>query len=230
MARRHLTDIPWSFVLLTSATGMVDAISFLGLGHVFVANMTGNVAFLGFAAAGYRGVSAPGALVALFAFLFGALLAGRLILRVAEQSAHLLLLKAIVIRAILAVGALSMVATNTVHSGAPSAYVLIAILAVGMGLQNGVTRKIAVPDFTTTVLTRTITGIAADLGEGSDPKILRRSTSVVSMFSGALLGGFLVLRSGVTYALIAICFIFALTALVMRLTARARQTADAPTD
>ncbi len=35
-------------LLLTFATGLVDAISVLVLGHVFVANMTGNVIFLGF--------------------------------------------------------------------------------------------------------------------------------------------------------------------------------------
>ena len=35
-------------LLLTFATGIVDAVSVLVLGHVFVANMTGNVIFLGF--------------------------------------------------------------------------------------------------------------------------------------------------------------------------------------
>ena len=34
---------------LTAVTGVVDAASYLGLGHVFTANMTGNVVFLAFA-------------------------------------------------------------------------------------------------------------------------------------------------------------------------------------
>lgn len=37
-----------ALLLLTFATGLVDAISVLVLGHVFVANMTGNIIFLGF--------------------------------------------------------------------------------------------------------------------------------------------------------------------------------------
>jgi hypothetical protein len=44
-------------LVLTAVSGIVDAISFLGLGHVFTANMTGNVAFLAFAVAGIPGVS-----------------------------------------------------------------------------------------------------------------------------------------------------------------------------
>jgi len=53
---------------LTAVTGMVDAVSFLALGHVFTANMTGNVVFLGFAIAGAPGTSAPRSIVALVVF------------------------------------------------------------------------------------------------------------------------------------------------------------------
>ena len=44
--------LPVFLVGLTVVTGLVDAFSYLSLGHVFVANMTGNVVFLGFALAG----------------------------------------------------------------------------------------------------------------------------------------------------------------------------------
>ena len=54
---------------LTVVTGVVDAVSYLTLGHVFVANMTGNVVFIGFALAGASGLSAPASLAALAAFL-----------------------------------------------------------------------------------------------------------------------------------------------------------------
>jgi uncharacterized membrane protein YoaK (UPF0700 family) len=46
--------LPALLVCLTVVTGLVDAFSYLSLGHVFVANMTGNVVFLGFALAGSR--------------------------------------------------------------------------------------------------------------------------------------------------------------------------------
>ena len=63
-------------LLLTLVTGLVDAVSYLTFGHVFVANMTGNVVFLGFALAGAHGLSASASLVALCAFFLGALLGG----------------------------------------------------------------------------------------------------------------------------------------------------------
>jgi hypothetical protein len=41
-----------ALMVLTFITGLVDAVSYIGFGRVFVANMTGNVVLLGFAAAG----------------------------------------------------------------------------------------------------------------------------------------------------------------------------------
>src|SRR5207249_11296337 len=63
---------------LTVVTGLVDAVSYLALGHVFTANMTGNVVFLGFAAAGGNGLSAPRSGTAVVAFLLGAVIGGRM--------------------------------------------------------------------------------------------------------------------------------------------------------
>ena len=63
---------------LTVVTGLVDAVSYLALGHVLVANMTDNVVFLGFAVAGAPGLSAPAALAA---FLIGASAGGRIAIR-----------------------------------------------------------------------------------------------------------------------------------------------------
>ncbi len=69
--------LPPLLIVLTIVTGLVDAVSYLSLGHVFVANMTGNVVFLGFAMAGASDLSAAASLVALVAFMAGALLGGR---------------------------------------------------------------------------------------------------------------------------------------------------------
>src|SRR6266481_8979898 len=59
-----------------------------------------------------------------------------------------------------------------------------------MGMRNAAVRKLAVPDMTTTVLTLTITGIAADssLARGTNPRVQRRVAAVVAMFAGAALG------------------------------------------
>src|SRR5881409_1815461 len=70
--------LPPLLVGMTLVTGLVDAFSYLVLGHVFVANMTGNVVFLGFALAGAAGFSVSASLSALGAFCLGALAGGRL--------------------------------------------------------------------------------------------------------------------------------------------------------
>jgi hypothetical protein len=70
--------LPRLLLGLTVVTGLVDAFGYVTLGHVFVANMTGNVVFFGFALAGVGGVSVVASLVAILAFAAGAALGGRL--------------------------------------------------------------------------------------------------------------------------------------------------------
>jgi hypothetical protein len=98
-ARRDITETLWPpaavkedglpplLIVLTILTGVVDALAYLRLGHVFVANMTGNVVFLGFAAAGAGGLSVPGSLLALAFFLCGGIAAGRLAGRLGDDGA-----------------------------------------------------------------------------------------------------------------------------------------------
>ena len=66
-----------ALLLLTFATGLIDAVSVLVLGHVFVANMTGNGIFLGFMFLPHAGVDLTAVLVAFGGFLVGAILGGR---------------------------------------------------------------------------------------------------------------------------------------------------------
>src|SRR5947209_14206989 len=82
--------LPTLLVGLTIVTGLVDAFSYLALGHVFVANMTGNVVFLGFAFAGATGFSIPASLVALGSFVCGALIGGKHASRLGQHRGHLL--------------------------------------------------------------------------------------------------------------------------------------------
>src|SRR3954471_16128003 len=63
-------------LVLTVATGVIDAVSVLALGRVFVANMTGNIVFIGFALAGAPGYSLVASLLALAGFLLGAAVTG----------------------------------------------------------------------------------------------------------------------------------------------------------
>src|SRR6266487_1683130 len=82
--------LPPLLVAMTLVTGLVDAFSYLVLGHVFVANMTGNVVFLGFALAGASGFSLAASLVALAAFGRGALAGGRVSKRLGLRRGDLL--------------------------------------------------------------------------------------------------------------------------------------------
>jgi uncharacterized membrane protein YoaK (UPF0700 family) len=80
-AERSHGPLPMLLVGLTVVTGLVDAFSYLSLGHVFVANMTGNVVFLGFGLAGAGDVSILASLLAIVAFTVGAVVGGRWALR-----------------------------------------------------------------------------------------------------------------------------------------------------
>ncbi|MEV0095896.1 YoaK family protein [Streptomyces sp. NPDC050738] len=187
---RHHGVLPPLLVVLTVVTGLVDAVSYLGLGRVFVANMTGNVVFLGFALAGDIQLSATASLLAAGAFMVGALAGGRIAPRIPDR----VRLFAALVGAHAVLVAMALVAYLTGFSP----YVLIALLALGMGLQNAVVLGLGVPDFTTTVLTRTLTGLAADR---PGPATVRRLVSLAAMFCGALAGGLLQLRHGTAWAL-----------------------------
>ena len=83
-------------------------------------------------------------------------------------------------------------------------YPLIVVLGLAMGLQNAAARKLAVPDLTTTVLTLTITGTAADsaFGGGKGSKAGRRLIAVTAMLLGALIGAALVVHVHIAYPLV----------------------------
>jgi uncharacterized membrane protein YoaK (UPF0700 family) len=194
---RHGPLVPLLLVL-TVVTGLVDAVSYLQLGHVFVANMTGNIVFLGFAVADTQEFSIAASLAATAAFLAGAVSGGRLGLRAGHNRGRLLAIASFMQIAL--VGAALIVSTASLDpNGELVRYALIVLLALAMGLQNAVARRLAVPDLTTTVLTLTLTGIAADstLAGGSNPRPARRIAATVTMLLGAAAGALLILNVGV---------------------------------
>jgi uncharacterized membrane protein YoaK (UPF0700 family) len=173
--------------------------------------MTGNVVLMGFALAGAKGFSLAGSLVALASFAAGALAGGKLASRLGEHRGRLLRTAASVQAVCFAASVVLALA-----SGSPVVagyrYTLIAVLSVSMGIQNAAARSLAVPDITTTVLTLTITGAAADSksagGDGS--RSGRRLIVVLAMLVGALVGASLVIHFNIAYPLvIALCVIVA---------------------
>ena len=196
--------LPPLLLIMTVVTGLVDSFSFLTLGHVFVANATGNVLFIGFALAHVPGFSLTESLLALVSFVVGATGSGFIgsrlgqhrgkMFAVASSSQSGLLLVAVV---------LSLLSSTPVATGYRDS--LVVVLGAAMGLQNAVARRLAVPDLTTTVLTLTITGIGADsrVVGGAGSKAPRRLISIAAMLVGAGLGAVLVLHTPLYWPLIA---------------------------
>ncbi|MEV7344270.1 YoaK family protein [Streptomyces sp. NPDC093544] len=183
-------------LVLTVVSGLIDAVSYLGLHHVFTANMTGNVVVLGFAAAGAPGFSVSHTATSLGCFLVGAMAGGRVATWLGGGSRRTWA------RVILAAEAVLVGAASAAAFAAPGAtgttYAVIALTALAMGLRNATVRKLGVPDLTTTVMTMTLTGLVSDshLTGGKGTRAPRRAASVLALLAGALLGAWLVLHHG----------------------------------
>lgn len=183
--------LPALLLILTVVTGLVDAVSVLSLGRVFVANMTGNVVFVGFALARVPGFSLSASLFALAGFLAGAFSSG-LVIGGTGANRGALLRNSVVLELVLLIPALVVAQVSPVPYGGPARDSIAALMAAGMGIQNGMARHLAVPDLTTTVLTMTLTGLAADVRGRHDAAITRRLLAVATMLAGAAGGALLV--------------------------------------
>jgi uncharacterized membrane protein YoaK (UPF0700 family) len=213
-----------TLLVLTFTTGLVDAVSYLGIGHVFTANMTGNVVFLGFGIAGSGGLPVVAPIVSLVAFMAGAGAGGMLTARLAlRHPRDLAFALAIEVSLIAAAGVIA--AAITIRPNAVSGDSVIALLAIAMGLRNATVRRIAVPDLTTTVLTMTLTGLAADsvLFGGSGKGTTRRGAAVLTMLLGALAGA-LLLRQSLVLPLALAAALALITALLYTSSARSGVT------
>jgi uncharacterized membrane protein YoaK (UPF0700 family) len=185
-----------ALLVLTFTTGLVDAVSYLGLGHVFTANMTGNVVLLGFGIARSGGLAVVAPLVSLGSMLVGAGAGGVLARRVGHRHpTHVA--RALAIETSVIGAAAIFVAAVSVQPNRLSGDVVIALLAFAMGVRNATVRRIGVPDLSTTVLTLTLTGVAADspLAGGDGKGSARRITAVLAMLIGAIAGALLVKAS-----------------------------------
>ena len=165
-ARRESRVLVMALLALTASTGLVDAVSLLGLGRVFTANMTGNVVLLGVAITGTGGFSLAATLTALLAFLAGAAVVARLG-RSADERRHGWLLPALGVEVVLVLTAAVLSTGLTPTTDTALRYVVIALLALAMGARNAAVRGARrAGRCTTTVLTSLLTGLAADSRAG----------------------------------------------------------------
>ncbi|MEU0278619.1 YoaK family protein [Streptomyces sp. NPDC006195] len=181
-----------ALLTMTFATGLVDAVSYLRLEHVFVANMTGNVVFLGFSLAEQYRLPVLAPIVAMAAFVLGAFLGGRLSRFLGGRPRFWLVCAFACQAAGLTLTAL-LLATGVLRAEGRITLVIIALLGACSGLQNATVRLLAPRDLMTTVLTQTLTGLSAEsvLGAGIGRKPHRKIGSVLTMFAGAAVGALL---------------------------------------
>ena len=139
-------------------------------------------------------------MVAIGAFLVGALIAGRTGKALASRSErHWLLVAATIETALLWIAAVIAVDLARDAVETPRLFAIIALTAIAMGFRNATIRQLKVADLTTTVLTLTFTGLGADsrAAGGSNPNWRRRIGAVAAIFAGAALGALLLRTFGV---------------------------------
>ncbi|KWX66270.1 YoaK family protein [Mycobacterium sp. NAZ190054] len=178
-----------ALLLLTFTTGLVDAVSVLVLGHVFVANMTGNVIFLGFWFVPHSGVDLTAAIVAFAGFVVGTIVGGRLS-RHLDSDVRVWLTSALGLEVVLLVVLAILAGTGVLDYHDDSKLILIAGLAVTFGCQNATARQFGIQELSTTVLTSTIVGLGFDsrLAGGTGEGERLRYGVVATMCSGAVVG------------------------------------------
>jgi len=158
----------WLILLLTWTSGCLDALSFLGLGGVFVANMTGNTVLFGLAIAQGNWLEVLRLLIAMLGFSLGVLGGTLLVERNYEQNRGRwmpqVLLALVIETSLLLVFALGWPLVNARRTIHPVADVLLALCALAMGQQSAIVVSMGVPGVSTTYITGTITTLMASLG------------------------------------------------------------------
>jgi uncharacterized membrane protein YoaK (UPF0700 family) len=200
-----------ALLLLTVVAGMVDAVSYLGIGHVFIALTTGNVIFLGLSLNPDAHLAPLASIEAICAFLVGAVLGGRAATHLCHRPrlwlGVALSTEAVIIAIVAVLNGLDLIPLH----GSPHV-AAIAPLGIALGLQTTTIRHLGVRDLLTTVLTMAMTGVIADsaIAGGRSARVHRRLGSIVCMAAGAALGALLIRLS----AAVALGLTAALTAAV----------------
>ena len=152
----------WQYTMilvLAWAAGSLDAIGYLGLGHIFTANMTGNTVLLGLALGEGQGVAALRSVVALGGFALGVAIGATIVSKDRDRMdwppsvTTALFLEGIVL-------AIFSVAWHAL-SVPQWLYALIALSAVAMGIQSAAVRRLKVPGIATTYITGTLTSLVS---------------------------------------------------------------------
>jgi uncharacterized membrane protein YoaK (UPF0700 family) len=184
---------------VTAMTGLIDAISVLSLGHVFVANVTGSIVFIGFALAGVPGFPFTASLCAFVGFLVGAIVAGRTGGRSLDNR-YRMLRNSAAMGFVLFVVALGITIADSAQASGRNADVVLFVMALAMGAQAATVRRMAI-DVRTNMLTTTVTEIGAYLRDRKLRPAGRQVLSVLCLLGGGVVGAVLIRSVSVVAAL-----------------------------
>jgi uncharacterized membrane protein YoaK (UPF0700 family) len=191
---------------LTVSSGAIDAISYLDLGKVFTAFMTGNIVFLGLRMAAAGDFDVVRIAIALTAFSMGVFLtrliaksirnADRRFGRNFDAGSGVWPRELTTALGIVAIAQAGFLAVWALAGGRPSngaAYILVGIWALGMGVQSAAALSFGVTGVFTTAATGTVVVLMDSLAvrRGATPEKRRLAGVLVSLFSGAIAGGLL---------------------------------------
>lgn len=149
---------------LTFAAGAVDATSYLGLGRVFTANMTGNLVLFGLSVAQVQGLEVLRSGMAFVGYVLGVALGARVLGRGGARGVWAARLTAVMV---LETVFLALLWGGWLGSAAqpqpPWAEVMIVCSGAAMGLQSSAAQRLAVPSVSTTYVTGTLTSVITEL-------------------------------------------------------------------
>ena len=153
-------------VLLSLAAGCVDAVSFLGLGQVLTAAMTGNTVLLGLALGQAELQAALRSVVALLGFFIGVLLGASIVQPVPGRLGSAAVAAALAIElALLLVLAVAWQLADG-DRWVEIRLALIAMAGLAMGIQSAIAHRIGIAGIATTYVTGTLTTIGTRLVAG----------------------------------------------------------------
>jgi uncharacterized membrane protein YoaK (UPF0700 family) len=187
---------------LAFSSGAVDAISYLALGKIFTAFMTGNVVFLGLGLGGAGGQSVLRVAVSLAAFAAGVFLATKLVKP--SLGAGLWPRRVSSTLGVAALAQAAFLAAWVATSGRPSTgvgHALTGLSALAMGLQSGAVLSLGLPGVFTTAATATVVDLVGELAGWplSAHGRSRLAGVLVGLLAGATAGA-LLLSAARTYA------------------------------
>jgi uncharacterized membrane protein YoaK (UPF0700 family) len=193
-----------ALLVLTTATGAIDGVSYLALDRVFTGNMTGNVIFIGFGLVGVAGVPVLNNAVALLAFMAGAVIASRITcraptdVRLPRSAVWILVVNTLLTFALAGVWS----AVGTLDTGVMIA--ITGLFSLLLGAQAAAVRSIGLSDLSTVVVTMTAVNLSSDsrVAGGTGAAWRRRFGAIAAMATGALVSALITTRIGAPWALL----------------------------